>query len=587
MNRNLRKSNHQKIGRKLRSSTLKLVIIALLVTALPMITLFSVSYVKNSISQMNTISGQIIQQLDTDTSNIVISCNQIPGDRVLLSLLKGEKNELTLSLIENRLMELCGNISGMKDIILNYDGNIYHSVFVTDSQAEEILSSPWFLHLKEQKYLRYFSAPDEATGTFHYSVHLNDISHLTGEMIVTIRSDDLLQILTNADQTFSHYIWVDNQNRPLINHSFDQEEYLIRLLSGEKRHAFFDEYIFYNQKGIFISHYSDITRWKLIAFIPYKELLLPFLPTFFVLLLSILFITLLSGIILKPIIQNIVSPLELLSAHMRKFSYENPCSVDIRTGDEIEELSHAFNDMSLELKKHVEMLLAKQQKEQELEYGLRVSQINPHFIYNTMNTINYLARKSRTEDIVTINNALIHIMKDSLRINETSVFDTVNTELKVLEQYLKIQEYRYGDQVKIIQDIEPDIREEMIPKHILQPIVENAIIHGFLENDSEDFDWASSYIKIRIYFVQERTHICLEVEDNGVGIDLNQYERICRESENFDASHEYSRGKHIGLANIKWRLSYLLKEEQVLSVTPCSPHGTLVSIILPVQKKTI
>jgi len=138
---------------------------------------------------------------------------------------------------------------------------------------------------------------------------------------------------------------------------------------------------------------------------------------------------------------------------MRKFTCENPYSVNIQTGDEIEELSHAFNDMSLELKKHVEMLLAKQQKEQELEYGLRISQINPHFIYNTMNTINYLARKSRTEDIVTINNALIHIMKDSLRINETSVFDTVDTELKVVEQYLKIQEYRYGEQIKIIQEI--------------------------------------------------------------------------------------------------------------------------------------
>ncbi len=578
------KSSHQKIGRKLRSSTLKLVTIALLVTALPMIGLFSINYVKSSISQMNTISGQIIQQLDMNTSNIVTSCNQIPSDRVLLALLKSEKNDHNIPLIENRLMELCGNVSGMKDIILNYDNNIYHSVFVTDSQVEEILCSSWFLHLKEQKYLRYFSAPDKTNGTFHYSVHLNDISHLTGEMIVTIRSDDLLQILTSADKTFSHYIWVDNQNRPMINHSFDQEEFLFDFLAEEGKHAFLDEYIFYNQNGIFISHYSDITRWKLITFIPYSELLIPFLPTFFILLLSIIFSALLSGIILKPLIQNIVSPLELLSEHMRKFTCENPYSVNIQTGDEIEELSHAFNDMSLELKKHVEMLLAKQQKEQELEYGLRISQINPHFIYNTMNTINYLARKSRTEDIVTINNALIHIMKDSLRINETSVFDTVDTELKVVEQYLKIQEYRYGEQIKIIQEIEPEVRTEMIPKHILQPIVENAIIHGFLENETENFDDEPPYIKISIHFIRERSYICLEVKDNGIGIDLNQYEIICKKSESFDASHEYSRGKHIGIANIKWRLSYLLKEEQVLTISPCSPHGTLVSILLPVQK---
>ncbi|WWR16403.1 histidine kinase [Lachnospiraceae bacterium JLR.KK008] len=577
----LSRQNGGKIGRKLRSSTLRLVIITLLVTALPMIGLFSFNYLKDSITRLNTISGQIIQQLDLNTSNVITSCSQIPNDHTLLSLLKNKDTRQNRAHIENRLMELCGNGSGIKSIILNCDGGIYHSVFISDSQMREILDSPWYLNLKELKYLRYFSAPDKTDGTFHYSMRLDDSSYLTGEMIVTLRADDLDQILNSANKTFDHYIWIDNQNNPLIDHAFDQKDYLFETLAGDRKNSFYDEYIFYNQKGIFIAHYSDITRWKFIAFVPYSELLIPFLPTFFVLLLSIAFIMLLSGAILKPLIQNIVSPLELLSEHMRDFSYEDASPVDIHTGDEIEALSDAFNEMSLELKKHVEMLLAKQQNEQKLEYGLRISQINPHFIYNTMNTINYLARKNRTEDIVVINNALIHIMKDSLRINETSVFDTVDTELKVTEQYLKIQEYRYEEQIKIIWDIDPDARRQMIPKHILQPLVENAIIHGFLENELESFDQEMPFIRIRICLIRQKTQICLEVEDNGVGIDLDNYEKICKESKEFDASSEYSRGQHIGIANIRWRLSYLLKEEQEFKIVPRSPHGTIVTLILP------
>ena len=202
----LSRQNGGKIGRKLRSSTLRLVIITLLVTALPMIGLFSFNYLKDSITRLNTISGQIIQQLDLNTSNVITSCSQIPNDHTLLSLLKNKDTRQNRAHIENRLMELCGNGSGIKSIILNCDGGIYHSVFISDSQMREILDSPWYLNLKELKYLRYFSAPDKTDGTFHYSMRLDDSSYLTGEMIVTLRADDLDQILNSANKTFDHYI---------------------------------------------------------------------------------------------------------------------------------------------------------------------------------------------------------------------------------------------------------------------------------------------------------------------------------------------------------------------------------------------
>ena len=199
-----------------------------------------------------------------------------------------------------------------------------------------------------------------------------------------------------------------------------------------------------------------------------------------------------------------------------------------------------------------------------------------------MNTINYLARKGRCNDIVVVNNALICILKDSLRISEHSAFDSIACEVNVTRQYLAIQQYSYPETISIIWDVDPALESCQIPKHILQPIVENSIVHGFLNDCFESLRGEDPYIHLSICSSADHAgKICITIEDNGIGINMEAYEKIVKESEHFDMENEYNRGKHIGLANIRWRLSYLLKEEQELLISPCSPHGTRVVIFLP------
>ena len=126
----------------------------------------------------------------------------------------------------------------------------------------------------------------------------------------------------------------------------------------------------------------------------------------------------------------------------------------------------------------------------------------------------------------------------------------------------------------------PELEACQIPKHILQPIVENSIVHGFLNDCFESLHGETPYIRITISPAGSDS-LCICVEDNGIGIDMRAYEKIVEESEHFDMANEYNRGKHIGLANIRWRLAYLLKEKQELKISPCSPHGTRVVIFLP------
>ena len=119
--------------------------------------------------------------------------------------------------------------------------------------------------------------------------------------------------------------------------------------------------------------------------------------------------------------------------------------------------------------------------------SLLVSQIDPHFIYNTINSINYLARKKRCEDIVKVNSALIAILKDRLRVNDIQITDSVANEMKIVNQYIVIEKFMYDGNLEVEWDIAPELMEEQIPKNMIQPLVENSLFHGLIDEESGEF----------------------------------------------------------------------------------------------------
>lgn len=589
-----------KIGQKLKRRTSILVILAILTISIPLIFLFSWNYVKNSVNNMNVISDQIVDQMNDSCKSVIQYAGWITTDKRLLSLIQEygltraeEERAYYESLISNQLTELAGMSASIQDIVLLLeDGRVFRSVFIEDSDVERILSSDWYRKQEEENYLKFFY-PD-GPNRFTFCAPLESMSGLYGKIILTFRSDSLIQLIQTADKTFRHYLWLDAWNQPFYSGGGDTAFDYAPVLDHSARYRLQEDFILNRGSGIYITHISEVTRWKFIAFVPYHELLGNFFPIFIILIVSVLLVVLLASFILNPLIRNIIEPLEVLSQHMKKVPGGEEALVDIRTGDEIEDLSHAFNQMTLELQKHIRSLLENEKTKQQMKYGLLISQINPHFIYNTMNTINYLARKGRTGDIVVLNNALIRILKDSLRINDISVFDTVEQEIDVVKQYMTIQSCRYADQIRVFWEVKEDVLNFKIPKHIIQPIVENALLHGFLSEDLSGWE-EEPFIRIKIYKEafclrnappetgrepDEKTdadQLVIRIEDNGVGIDMEQYRQLCLEADRQE-ENEASRGSHIGLANIRWRLNYLLKEEQSLTVEQASPHGTVVTI---------
>ena len=326
--------------------------------------------------------------------------------------------------------------------------------------------------------------------------------------------------------------------------------------------------------GYFFIHTMENSKWTFCAFMSNASLLNMYGGTFFSSMALIIILVIIMIALLLPRINRYVAPLNHLSKTMQRAGEgELTVRCNIHTNDEFEDVGLEFNRMIERLDNYMKKLLDQEKKEERMKYGFLISQINPHFIYNTMNTINYLARKGKNKDIVEINSALIRILQDYLRINEIEIFDSIEQELNMVRQYMLIQQYRYNTDVAIEYDVPGELLGYKIPKNIIQPLVENALIHGFINAEGDVMRGT-----IRIEGRREESCLLIRVIDDGYGITEDIAEEINREGE---TQTEEERGKHIGIRNIRERMSYLYKDGNCLQIKKRRGSGTCVTIRIP------
>ena len=250
--------------------------------------------------------------------------------------------------------------------------------------------------------------------------------------------------------------------------------------------------------------------------------------------------------------------------------------IEVNSTDEIGEVGASFNVMAKRLQENIVEMVEQEKREQQLKYGLMISQVDPHFIYNTMNMITYLAQKNRNEDVIAVNKAMIQILRDRLRIEVDNVYDTVEQEIKVVREYLLIQKYRYTGIFKSVIDIEAGVEPYLIAKNILQPLVENAFFHGILCNTDEEGEVIDGCITIRIRMEEDEVEII--VKDNGAGMSQDKLDELSKPQRKLSSME---RGEHIGIKNIKERLDYIYENKYRFQIWSKEGEGTIVTIRIP------
>ena len=535
--------------------------------------------IENQRSQLAQTAGRI-QELQHTVKNIasLIVYNDVV-QKGISDRADSPGNELYAARrISNTLKEYLHIIEGTEEItIYTTQGQTLTSRYVRgDLDPDKV---PWFraflLSGKEAGFTGVHSSVPMQSGyttdvisyvTGYYSIdgHRNKL----GELIINVEYRTL-ENMTGIDPTMLRgYALLDDRLEPL-------------LLNGEIRIP--DEKILKNAQngtyelgsgGLYVISDEMEDGWILVSEISGTELirrsLNSVIPIFIIFILMLVII----AVVLRYMIRRVTDPINTLSAAAGEVGHGNfSISVDIHTDDEVEDLAEAFNRMVVDIENLMNASVEHEKKIQQMQTENLMLQINPHFIYNTMNSIVYMARMEGNTQIAEFTNAFISLLQSTLRVR-SSVYTTLEEELKNVRSYLFLQSYRYGNKFTWEIDCPEEYGEARIVSVMLQPVVENAIFHGIAPKDGPG--------DIRIGVSKKKgtdgEQLRIEVCDDGIGMNQETLMQILSED------YVQKGGIHkIGIGNVRARIREIYADRGSLTVESIQGEGTVVTIEIPYE----
>jgi two-component system sensor histidine kinase YesM len=272
-----------------------------------------------------------------------------------------------------------------------------------------------------------------------------------------------------------------------------------------------------------------------------------------------------TSIFLSTVIARPIKKLMRNITLVEKGLFDNLPVID--SNDEIGELSRRFNRMSSELKQLVSRIQKEEKEKAMAEIRALQSQINPHFLYNTLGSVKWIASMQKADKIVEMTEALISILRYTAKLESSMV--TLREEIDNIRNYIIIQNVRYYNRIQLQIQVDDSLLDNRMPKLILQPIVENAIFHGFAELEDEGI------ITVRAHRYDEGIQI--EISDNGAGIDPATAEWLNRELR----SAENIQTSGIGLPNVQRRIQLHYGDRYGIGFHSAQGQGTTFVITLP------
>lgn len=295
---------------------------------------------------------------------------------------------------------------------------------------------------------------------------------------------------------------------------------------------------------IVVSRRSDHTGWTTLALIPMGSLLsesTKLRNLMFEVSAIVLIVVLIGSLQVSSKITINIRRLKSMMTLVKDGNLSLPMK-EIKTKDEVGQLYHVFIGMVAELKRLLEGIRVSEKEKREAELTALQAQIRPHFLYNSLNTIKYLARLNGTPNIEEVSGSLIELMRGVL--GNSNEFLTVREELDYVRSYISIVKYKYMQPIPVYEEVEDEaLLDCKVLKLMLQPIVENAVLHGIGSREQGGF------VMIRVSM--ENHNLKLEVTDNGKGMTQEQMDRLLGEKSKGEAPSRFS---GMGVRNVHERI---------------------------------
>ncbi len=277
-------------------------------------------------------------------------------------------------------------------------------------------------------------------------------------------------------------------------------------------------------------------------------------------LLALVFVIYLSKTITRPV-------LRLTEGMKRSVASRFSMQLEVTGRDELAEMTKIFNTMQLEIKDLIQQNEQIHRQERELQFKYYMSKINPHFMYNSLNCVIYLARKQKYRDIISFIRSLITILKTNVAAGDSPI--TIKEEEEYLLHYFDILKYQYNDSVTLALDIPEALAALRIRPMILYPLVENSVFHGIAPLGRE------GSVRVRIH--EENGNICFCVSDTGIGMTEERLQEVLAYIEDSATVNFYG---NIGLKNVSDRLKLLYPSCSGLRIVSKEGEGTEITFVI-------
>lgn len=500
--------------------------------------------------------------------------------------------------IQRILIELQGNVEKydifrleqeIEDKLVKYVGSekYIQSIFLYDSAGREFLAGSSSNRLKEKDKDLALNQADKYEGENHWMELDGDNGYLTsvrlirsyenlrfekiGKLLVRVNLDTIVSDLPKPNGDWAGNIVISDRDHvfysekgmdDLNNYHFvakNEQGYGIEKINGERS---------------FVNHFTtDFEGWTYWSIIPFNKMFSKITAVKY----SLVFVFMLMFIILISLgfnfLRRITNPILELAGTMQKvqngdFNIVNSLNPSKIYEDEVGILYRNFKTMIQRIDELIQENYSKQLLIKETEFKALQSQINPHFLYNTLESINWLAIINKQKQISSMVEALGNLMRNSINFKEDII--TVEEELEIVNSYLTIQKYRFDDRLEFQMGVPSHFMKCRIPKLILQPLLENSFKHAV------ETSVYTSVIKLEAY--QEEDKLFIRVEDNGPGIDPLILEKV-------KEGKVKPKGTGIGLNNIDNRIKLFNGEEYGLRIENLLGKGTAITVVLPFQSR--
>lgn len=566
---NLKNNEEMKWARKISLTTIMttaIVLIVLLICCVSVTTYFRIYRASIELNAI-TSSEQAVAQVQVMVEDYMEDIDEIM-EMIRLNMEKEEndKNEFLSNLIEIR-----------KDVvaITAYDsyGNLYRCWMGGNSKLKgKVLKNLSYVKIPEGSQELHISRPHVETLTqdsypwvVTIAQKMSDGKRKDVQVCMDIRFSQIADYVDNVGIGQHGYCFIMDEEGNLIYHP-QQQLINAGLKQEDTQNIKSMESGSFQQANVIYTVYSlKNGNWKIVGVSYVDEMITNKLDNMIRLVVYILPVVLLTafwvGFFSSKLISN---PANDLAKAMREFEKdaENFEFCQVNGTREITSLSDSFGHMVVQVQNLMEQVREEEVSLRKTELNALQAQINPHFLYNTLDSIAWMCEEGRTQEAIIMVNSLARLFRISISRGHELI--TIEKECQHAESYLKIQKYRYKNKFTYQFDVEPECLKYLCNKITLQPIIENAIYHGLDMTDEGE---------IRIGVKAQGEDILMYVEDNGVGMEKERCEEILHK--------EASDRAGIGIKNVNDRIKIYFGERYGLTILSEPDVGTRVEIQMP------